>query len=166
MKAFIKHIAFLLLVTLNLFQGLSTYAQTNLDSLWGVWNDKTQPDTNRLNAINNIALSYRHDNPDTAIILAEKQLAFAQRLGLKKWQAKAYTTMGKIYGHQNEYLITLEYFLKSLKLYEETADRNGIANSYHNIGSIYGSLDDNPKAIEYYNKSVKIKKKRKKIFFF
>ena len=25
----------------------------NLDSLWGVWNDKSQPDTNRLKAMNN-----------------------------------------------------------------------------------------------------------------
>ncbi len=148
------------ILTLTLWLGslaLNAQDQAKIDSLWTVWDDHTQPNTARLEAINALTLSYWHDNPDTAIILAEKQLAFAQRLGLKKWQAKAYTAMGKIYGHQGEYLRTLEYFLKSLKLYEETADRNGIANSYHNIGGIYGSLDDNPKAIEYYNKSVRIK---------
>jgi hypothetical protein len=46
-----KHFTFLI----TLFIGLNSIAQVNLDSLWNVWNDKSQSDTIRLNAIRTIA---------------------------------------------------------------------------------------------------------------
>ncbi len=68
-----------LLLILILFLSTITkqfYAQ-NLDSLFKVYNDKTKPDTERLKAIDVIALSFKNNNPDTTIILAEQQLKLA-----------------------------------------------------------------------------------------
>ncbi|HIN40443.1 MAG TPA: hypothetical protein EYM84_09245, partial [Flavobacteriales bacterium] len=46
----------------------------NLDSLWGVWNDKSQPDTNRLKAMNKIAWDgYLYSQPDSAFHFAQLQ---------------------------------------------------------------------------------------------
>ncbi len=50
-----------------------------LDSLWSVYTNKTQADTNRLKAIYDIARSYMGNNPDTAIVLEKQQLLLAQK---------------------------------------------------------------------------------------
>ncbi len=66
------------LLVLFLFVCSGIFRQNKkLDSLWKVYNTKAQADTNRLKAIHNIAWSYVDANPDTAIILAEKELDLA-----------------------------------------------------------------------------------------
>ena len=98
------------------------------DSLWAVYNSKTQPDTNRLKAINTIAWSYSRNNPDTAIILAEQELKLANTIHSekgKRWAAKAFSTIGASFINKSNYPYALEYFLKALKLFEETNNKKG-----------------------------------------
>ena len=45
----------------------------NLDSLWQVYNNKTQADTNRLKALQTLIRNYSGNNPDTAIVLAQQE---------------------------------------------------------------------------------------------
>ena len=60
-------------------------AQVNLDSLWSVWNDTLQEDTNRLNAINKLAWDgYLYSNPDSAYLLAQLEYDFALSNNYKK----------------------------------------------------------------------------------
>ena len=61
----------------------------NLDSLWKVYNNTAQPDTNRVKAIDAIAWSYKSNKPDTAIILAKQELALAVALIGVEGQTKA-----------------------------------------------------------------------------
>ena len=58
-------------------------AQVNTDSLWTVWNDQSQPDTNRLKAIYKIVWNIRNSNPDSAYKLAQMQFDLAKRTGNK-----------------------------------------------------------------------------------
>ena len=63
-----KHLTFFI----ALFISLSSLAQVNLDSLWNVWNDKTQADTSRLKAMKNIAWDgYLFSQPDSAFYFAD-----------------------------------------------------------------------------------------------
>ena len=50
---------------------LTLASAVNLDSLWGVWNDKTQPDTNRLKAMHKIAIGIIYSQPDSAFYFAQ-----------------------------------------------------------------------------------------------
>ena len=65
----------------------SSLAQVNLDSLWNVWNDNTQPDTNRLKAMNKIALDgYLFSQPDSAFYFAQLQYNFEAQPPHAQWQ--------------------------------------------------------------------------------
>ena len=54
----------------------------NVDSLWKVYHNKIQVDTNRLKALDAIINIYRDNNPDTTILLAKQAIGFANEVGL------------------------------------------------------------------------------------
>ena len=72
------------------------YAQ-NKDSLWKVYTNTSQSDTNRLKAMYDIAWAYIYTNPDSAIILAEQQLQLAEKTNQKKYEGTAFKTIGTAY---------------------------------------------------------------------
>ena len=51
----------------------------NKDSLWAIYRNTAEADTNRLKAINEIANLYRDNNPYTAIVLAQQELQLAEK---------------------------------------------------------------------------------------
>jgi len=127
----------------------------NKDSLWAVYSNKTQADTNRLKAIQAIAWSCRSNKPDTAIILAEQELTLAQSSKQKLYEAKALNTIGLAFMNKSSYPKAIDYFLKALKINEEIKDRQGIGLCYINIGIIYYYQSNFQKALEYYFKALK-----------
>src|SRR5271163_2639878 len=70
-----------------------SYAQ-NLDSLWKVYNNTAQPDTNRLKAIHAIAGIYRDTNLDTSIIIIGEELKLARTTKERKYEGAALNLMG------------------------------------------------------------------------
>jgi len=69
---------------------LSLASAVNLDSLWGVWNDKSQPDTNRLKAMHKIAWNgYLYSQPDSTYYFAQMEYELAEATGNKKQMADA-----------------------------------------------------------------------------
>ena len=142
-----------------LFIGFSSLAQVNLDSLWNVWNDITQPDTSRLKAMKEIVWDgYLYTQPDSAFYFGQLQYDLAERTGHKKWMASALNVQGKSFYEKNDYDLALSYYRKSLKINEEIGDKRRIANSYNNIGLIYRKQGNYEKALEYFLKSLAIKK--------
>ena len=97
------------------------FGQTiNLDSLWTIWNDSTQADTNRLKAMQDIAWDgYLYSQPDSAFYLAGLQYELAETIGNKKWMGTALNTQGVSYKNRSNYEQALEYHNKSLKIKEE-----------------------------------------------
>ena len=80
----------LLLILLVFPLLLSANKQTNTDSLWSVWNDTTQADTNRLEAMNKIVWKrYLYFQPDSAFYFAQIAHALAKQKGQKKYEALA-----------------------------------------------------------------------------
>ena len=93
----------------------SAYA-INLDSLWGVWNDSTQPDTNRLNAIQNIAWDvYYKTQPDSTYYFAQIQYEFAKSVGNKKYISTALHMQAAVYTDHGNIEKALDYYNRSLK---------------------------------------------------
>jgi tetratricopeptide (TPR) repeat protein len=151
----------LLLSFLNLillFPPLQLKPQTNLDSLWQVWNNQKLHDTIRLQAIEKMAWKgFLYSNPDSAFALAQLEYNFSKQKNLKKYMANALNTQGTVSMLKSNYRQALEYYDKSLKIMEEINDKQGIASSYNNIGNIYLNQGNYSKALEYNFKSLKIR---------
>ena len=129
----------------------------NLDSLWGVWNDSTQPDTNRLKAMHKIAWNgYLFSQPDSACYFAQMQYDFAESVKNKKQMAGAFNTQGASYYLRGDYAKAIDYYTRTLIIGEKIGDKKGIARSLNNIGNIYANQGDYAKAIEYYSRCLVI----------
>jgi len=144
---------------LVLFLSIQISAQ-NFDSLWKVYTNKKEADTNRLKAIYDIAWSYIYSNPDTAIILGQEQLQLAQKSNQKKYEGIALKTIGVSYLNKDNAQIALEYLLKALKINEEIGDKQGIGSCSNNIGAVYQYQSNYTKALAYYLKCLKISEER------
>ena len=136
------------------------FSQTKkLDSLWTIYKNKSQPDTNRLIAINIIAEAYKNNNPDTAIILAEEELKLANTLTTKRskiWVGDAINTIGKSHMNKGNYSKAIEYFLKALQIFEEIEYKNGTGYCYTNMANVYGIQSNYPKALEFSLKALQL----------
>jgi serine phosphatase RsbU (regulator of sigma subunit) len=144
---------------LFLFLSLLTIssAQTNYDSLWAIWNDKSQHDTNRIKAIDKLAWDkYLFTDPDSAIILAKIQFAMATRINSKKWIAEAQNTQGVALWMKGDYIGAVDFFNKSLVLFESMNNKYGRATTLNNIGLVYGAQRDDKRALEFYRKGMEV----------
>ncbi|MFN3916578.1 MAG: tetratricopeptide repeat protein [Flavobacteriales bacterium] len=150
------------LIYILFFFPLFSAAQSNLspqiaDSLWQVWQDKTQPDTNRLKAIAYFAWEgYVYTQPDSAFYYAQLHYNFAKARGLKKQMSDALNTQGVSFHIQGDYAKAIDYYTRSLKIDEEIGDKKRISPSLNNIGNVYSDQGDYTKAIDYYTRSLKI----------
>jgi len=147
----------LYLFFIALFIGLNSIAQVNLDSLWNVWNDESQADTNRLKAMHNIAWDgYLFSQPDSAFYFAQIQYEFAQSVGNKYHLAAALNLQAVSFAIRSKNEEALKYYHEGLKIQIARNDKKGIYIFYSNIGGIYDSQGNYNKAKENYKKSLKI----------
>lgn len=142
---------------LLIFLPLIGFSQSNTDSLFKIWLNPKKSDTTRLKAYDKyIQEKYLFSAPDTAYLLAQDELNYANKKGLKKEQANALNIMGISQAIQGNYEKAIAHFEKSVELRIKINDVNGIANSTNNLGLIYTDLGETKKAIEYFEKSLKI----------
>jgi len=134
-----------------------TYAQVNLDSLWGIWNDKSQEDTSRLKAINRIVWdTYLFSQPDSADYFAQMMYDQANIKDLKEYMANALNIQGVSYAIRNNYSKALDYFHQVLEIQKEISNNQGISTALSNIGRTYKDQGDYLKALDYYQQCLKI----------
>lgn len=152
-KAFITRI---ILLSVSFLLSKNADSQ-NLDSLFTVWQDQSQPDSNRVNAYKDyIWNAYLFLMPDSAAILAEELHVYAKNQKYIKAAAVGFNIQGIANTVQSNYKLALEYFEKSMAIFEDIGDKQGIASSLNNFGLIYSNQDNYPLAIEYYEKSLAI----------
>ena len=130
-----------LILFIALLISCSSIAQVNLDSLWNVWNDHTQPNTTRLKAINKIAWDgYLFSQPDSAFYFAQLVYDFAVFVNNEKWIAAALNTQGVSYAIRGNYEEALIYYKKSLKI---KVDINHIGLFLYGLALRYHTLNFN-----------------------
>jgi len=138
-----------------LFIGLSSTAKDNLDSLWSVWNNEDEVDTNRLEAINEILLMRNGwELFDSAMHYAQLMKELAQQTEHKKWIAQAFICMGRSFHHKRDYKNVRAYCSKALAIYEEIKDEKGQGAMYHSLGNLCLEQSQYEKALEHFNKSL------------
>jgi serine phosphatase RsbU (regulator of sigma subunit) len=122
-------------------------------------------DTSRINSLNEICKSlmhedwikyqyYQHQLIEKALKenLSEKEL-----LSLKKSLAHSLNNIGFVSQNKGKVKEALEYFSKSLKIWEEIDNKYGIAYSFNNIGYVYQNQNQNKEALKCYLKSLKLR---------
>ena len=147
----------LLLIIFLSISGICLNAQSNLDSLYAIWQDETVSDTIRVDAYKNyIWNGFMFSNSDTAFILAQNLLDFGDERFYAGAKINAYYLMGISNYLKSDYTKALDYYQRSLKIQEEIGDKKASASTINNIGIIYKQQGDYPKALEYYQRSLKI----------
>jgi len=127
------------------------------DSLWAVWNDARQADTNRLKAMHRIAWDgYIYSQPDSAYHFAQMQYDLAMKRGLRKYAAMALQTQGGSFYVRGDYEKALERYERCLSIREELGNKKDIATMLVNIGLIYKEQGNYAKAIDHYMRGLKL----------
>lgn len=139
-----------------LLLGYCTYAQVNLDSLMGIWNDKTKADTTRLDAISYLCQNFWQTHPDSTLVLAESMLDMAKEKGLKRYQADAMWVQAGPYFILGDIKKSTGIVMLSLKLSEEIGYPLGIAQANSGLGMIADGQSDFELALDHYNKALSI----------
>ena len=126
------------LTSILVFFSLSLFAQINIDSLIVIWNDTTQPDTVRLQSMQQISLDgYLQSKPDSAFYYAQLEYELAQETGHRKWMALASFTKGTAWSYRGEFIKALEFYTEGLKISEELQDKDLINTADFYTGIIY-----------------------------
>ena len=118
----------LFLVILITLSGFCLKAQTNLDSLLGIWNDESQTDTSRLNAIVVICSNIARNQPDSTFVLVDLVLEFKGIDDYKKYLADAYLQQGRAHHYRGDLAQSEESWEKSLAISEDIEDQYRIAH--------------------------------------
>ena len=143
-------------IVLFLFNGFGLSAQTNLDSLLGVWNDGSLADTSRLKAIDQIGIKLLNSAPDSAIHFASLQHKFAEEKGLKEYQADALDILGQASSSKGNLSESVLYHQRAFEVYEDLGLRKKSALSFYSIGRVKWTGGEYVSAMEHYNKSMTI----------
>jgi class 3 adenylate cyclase/TPR repeat protein len=136
---------------------LSLSAQTNLDSLYSIWEDETQADSIRVAAYKDyLWKGFLFSQPDTTFILAEALYTYAADKNYPKAKSIAYNIQGLSHYLQSDYPKALRYYEQSLAIRKQLGNQNEIAISLNNIGIIYKVQGYSPKALEYFLQSLAV----------
>ncbi len=138
----------------------TAYAQPELppdyaDSIWEVWEDKSMPDTSRLEAIHTYSWrGYVFSKPDSSYYYAQLQYDFAKKVGKKSFMGKALNTQGNALYFKDDFARAIEHYTRALSIMESIPDSMGISVSLNNIGILYIVQKDYDKAIEILNRNL------------
>lgn len=153
----VKNRIFVRLVFCFLFYFYVTNLIAQRDSLKSAWMNAALNDTSRLNALSElIGKYYISQNPDSAILLANKQREFAKQIGSNKYQAEALMNIGYVYTDQGDHEKALEYYQSALIYREKVGDKKAIARNYSVMGSACRYLGQFAKAMEYHQSALNL----------
>jgi serine phosphatase RsbU (regulator of sigma subunit)/tetratricopeptide (TPR) repeat protein len=143
------------ILLLSLFSK-SIVAQANLDSLYSVWNDVNDSDSNRLRAMDDfIWYGYLYSDPDSAYYYADKMYHFAVQSDNKAYLSTAVGLKGSSFFMRGQYELALENYYEKLAIDLANKDAVNIAKSHNNLGSVFMRQSNYPKSLEHFFESMK-----------
>ncbi|MEO5646879.1 MAG: adenylate/guanylate cyclase domain-containing protein [Chitinophagaceae bacterium] len=133
--------------------------QTNAQNKDKSSTDNYSKDTATVNALLLQSKTLLGDAPEKAMALSMQGKDLAARIGYDKGLAAAYKSIGIGYYNQAKHLEALDFWNKSLQVFQKINDDVGIANMLSNIGVVYMDQGIDEKALEYNLKSLKVAEK-------
>ncbi len=134
-------------------------AQTQLDSLHSIWQDKAEVDSIRAKAYYiYIWKGFLNSKPDSAVVMAKQLVDYGKDYNYPKAKIFGYSIQGTVYKNKSDYSKAMEYQEKSLAIQQQKEDKKGVAATLHAMAIIYRKKGNYVKAVDYYNKSIAINK--------
>jgi tetratricopeptide (TPR) repeat protein len=127
------------------------------DSLWIVWSNPQEPDSNRIVSIQRIAWhGYLFSQPDSAFYFAQLYYDFAKSKDLMKQMSSALNIQGTAMNFQGDYTKAIDYYTRSMKISEDLGDKQAIGATLNNMGNIFKNQGNYTKAIDCFFKSLRL----------
>ena len=94
-----------------------------------------------------------------AAINVKAALDIYSQLNEERFTALATNELGVIYGIRGDFAAATELFLKSLKIFENLRDTQGLGQTYIKLGTVNDKMNNMDKAVMYYQKALSYSKK-------
>jgi serine phosphatase RsbU (regulator of sigma subunit)/TPR repeat protein len=144
-----------------LFASSAFAQQTNLDSLLGVWNDRTRPDSSRVSAYSDYIWSgFLFTDPDSAIELAEALHRFAAARRSVDASEQAHNIQGIANSVMGDYPKALRHFNQYYRSSVRRSDTSDISTALGNLGLVYKEMGLYDSAIICFDKAIIIDEAR------
>lgn len=150
----ILSIAFLCILTHGLIA-----QQHKIDSLERIAKVYPAQDTVKVDLYNLIAFEVINNNPDKGRKYAVLGYELAKQISYENGYARGLNLVGSSFLTIGEYDTALEFYLRSLEVYERTQFQMGIFITYNNIGELYEKKLQYHEALKYHKKSLALKNK-------
>jgi tetratricopeptide (TPR) repeat protein len=148
-----------LFVAIHLLQNLPVAGQTSAsDSLKQLLQTERQ-DTTRVNLLNQLAVQYYFNNPDTALVFGQQALALARKTGFSRGEAGSLNRIGNVFSYTGNFAKALELYLEALKTAEALKDERMSSSVISNIGINYGRMGNHREGINYMHRSLDLSKR-------
>ena len=144
------------ILVLLLFNFFTASAQRKeIDSLRAALSKPTA-DTVRMNILRDLGNAYFISRPDSCIIFGQQAYELAVKYNALLNQAKILNSVANAYSTTGDFVKSLQFYFKSLRINERINNPLGIVTNYNNIGATYVSSQDYDKALLYLKKAQKI----------
>ncbi len=152
----------LLITIIIIITSIQGYSQnTKIDSLQNLLS-KTTEDSTKANIMAKLGFEYKFSDPEKSKKLAEDALLLAQKSKHTNSEALATNIIGIYYYLKQDSKNALDYFFKSLRLYEKINYFEGLGSCYSNIANIYTDKAKFDTAITYQKKALEFRLKTNK----
>lgn len=132
-------------------------SKTQQDSLMTVWNDISQPDTLRLEAVGKIATEgFRFKNPDSTFYYGQLQYDLASATKNKEYIVNALNIQGDTYLLKGDPDKAFDLLSSALEISEEIGNKKTKMNTLGNIARVFEAKGEVEKALEYYLQILKL----------
>ncbi|MDW3209559.1 MAG: tetratricopeptide repeat protein [Reichenbachiella sp.] len=133
--------------------------QQKIDSLEKAAASYLFQDSVKVDLYNLIAFEVINTNPDKGRKYATQGYELAKQIGYQNGYARGLNLVGSSLLTIGEYDTALEFYLASLKVYEQSQYQMGIFITYNNIGELYEKKFQYKEALQYHKKSLALKNK-------
>ncbi|HJP63574.1 MAG TPA: ATP-binding protein [Mucilaginibacter sp.] len=106
-------------------------------------------DSNKYRALRDLGNIYYISNPDSSIIFDQQAFLIAKKNNWKKFQASSWNGIASAYATMGDYATGIQYYLRSLKIYEALDFEMGMSSVNGNIGATYVQKQDYNRALPY-----------------
>lgn len=103
----------------------------------------------RVKILNQLAGVFVSADPVKAFGYAREALSLATEIGDARGTGAAYNNLGVLYKAQGALDKSLDYYIKSLQIYDSLDIKVGIATIKNNMSTIYSLKKDHPQAMKY-----------------
>jgi len=116
---------------------------------------KKPGDWHTIDSLNALSTSNWYINSESTLKLAQQALELSRNSGYKRGEAEALNNLGVGYYFSSDYDKVLDYYRRTLNMYEQMGDEEGITRA----GTIYFRIAKYQKALENYKASLEITRK-------